>query len=586
MPTADAAPSRLDALTGLRFAAAAVVVLSHSRDCFGIEPRWYDFINGMNLGGMGVTFFFILSGFILTHVYPSLKSNGERGRFLLARFARIWPAHALGNLVMIVIVGGSLLPAPAGYTQWGTLFRTLAMLNSWIPAQEMLDAYDGPTWSISAEFFFYLCFIFLIFNWERTWWWKVLLTVAFPVAVFVAAPSLGLPDGGPSSVPNYETFLYYNPLARLYQFCLGMVTALAWRNYRHKFPSSILWATSLEIVVVAVVLLSGYYSINVSSAAGVRFTINGHGLIGWMHGCSSLQALPFAALIFVFANGTGLISSFFATRTVVLLGEISYGVYILHFPLLEYYRINRNAFGLWPGWQGYLVFWALLLLLSHWLWVGMERPARRAILGLLPARQIALAERTARIRPLGSFGATARLRAFLAPRRLLVVESAIVLIAMVGLGFQAAGASFHFIRPDQVATSGAERLPIRNVRFGDAYLLRSISVVRVNNGFQLRTIWESLAPQNDWFHAMVQFKNKKGDVFNLIDGANKFPRKGVSPGQVWEQRFYMPGELCDDSDQIVMVLFMPRKAGEYPIIDGPVDESGRLIIVPQGTKLH
>jgi peptidoglycan/LPS O-acetylase OafA/YrhL len=79
-----AAP-RLNALTGLRFLAAAAVVVSHTQGQFDLPPGlglW------VNLGGAGVTFFFVLCGFILTYVYPRLETAGDRGRFLLARVAR------------------------------------------------------------------------------------------------------------------------------------------------------------------------------------------------------------------------------------------------------------------------------------------------------------------------------------------------------------------------------------------------------------------------------------------------------------------------------------------------------------------
>ena len=74
---------RLNALTSLRFFAAFVVMLHH-------------FISGsLGFAGAahGVAFFFVLSGFILTSNYPHLSTWQDRRSFLLARFARIWPAH-------------------------------------------------------------------------------------------------------------------------------------------------------------------------------------------------------------------------------------------------------------------------------------------------------------------------------------------------------------------------------------------------------------------------------------------------------------------------------------------------------------
>ena len=83
------ASGRLDALTGLRFLAAACIVVHHSRGCFGF-PAEYGFRFAFD---QAVTFFFLLSGFILAYNYPDLSRPGDWGRFWLARWSRVWPAQ-------------------------------------------------------------------------------------------------------------------------------------------------------------------------------------------------------------------------------------------------------------------------------------------------------------------------------------------------------------------------------------------------------------------------------------------------------------------------------------------------------------
>jgi hypothetical protein len=80
---------KLNALTSLRFFAAALIVLHHSRGRFGFsENLLYPF-----QPDQAVSFFFVLSGFILVYVYPSLNSWKDKRRFLLTRFVRLWPVH-------------------------------------------------------------------------------------------------------------------------------------------------------------------------------------------------------------------------------------------------------------------------------------------------------------------------------------------------------------------------------------------------------------------------------------------------------------------------------------------------------------
>ena len=80
---------KLDALTSLRFFAAMAIVIEHTKDAFHVtawihSPIPYDY---------GVSFFFVLSGFILTYNYREIGDFAACRRFYVARFARIWPLH-------------------------------------------------------------------------------------------------------------------------------------------------------------------------------------------------------------------------------------------------------------------------------------------------------------------------------------------------------------------------------------------------------------------------------------------------------------------------------------------------------------
>src|SRR5688572_22687863 len=106
MPSIDVVPApakvereQLDPLTSLRFAAAAMIVVLHTRGVFGLPADWGEPF----AFAQAVPFFFVLSGFILTHVYPNLDAAGSR-RFLVARVARLWPAHAATFLLTLLPV--------------------------------------------------------------------------------------------------------------------------------------------------------------------------------------------------------------------------------------------------------------------------------------------------------------------------------------------------------------------------------------------------------------------------------------------------------------------------------------------------
>ncbi|MDZ4048042.1 MAG: acyltransferase, partial [Pseudoxanthomonas sp.] len=139
--------NKLDQLTSLRFFAALLIVVHHAESMMGI--------GGMGVNwGQGVSFFFVLSGFILTYVYPRLATLDDTQRFLRARVARIWPAH-----VASFALGFALMPY--AWDTW-TAIANLLLVHAWIPQSAYYFSYNGVSWSVSTEAFFYLAFPLLI----------------------------------------------------------------------------------------------------------------------------------------------------------------------------------------------------------------------------------------------------------------------------------------------------------------------------------------------------------------------------------------------------------------------------------------
>jgi len=186
-----------------------MIVFHHADGLFGIGHA------PVNLG-QGVSFFFVLSGFILTFVYPTLDTGREVRGFWLARFARIWPAY----LATFLFAFAALL------FEWNNLTGVahLAMVQSWLPLSVFYFSYNAVAWSISTEAFFYLAFPVLIRDWARTWQIKLAATIALLVALVVVTNALHLPEYGNPYHGNdgwkatVHGLIYVNPLARLLEF--------------------------------------------------------------------------------------------------------------------------------------------------------------------------------------------------------------------------------------------------------------------------------------------------------------------------------------------------------------------------------
>lgn len=117
----------LKALTSLRFVAAFMIIVHHAPGL--LKWDWPKIFPATSFHG--VSFFFVLSGFILAHVY-STKRMPAYGSFIRARFARLWPVHAAAIVFLVLAVTPESITfdGPGIFSKWVTLGFNLALLHS------------------------------------------------------------------------------------------------------------------------------------------------------------------------------------------------------------------------------------------------------------------------------------------------------------------------------------------------------------------------------------------------------------------------------------------------------------------------
>ena len=318
-------PEKLHALTSLRFFAAAFVVFYHF--VWGFFPAithesWTGKL--IDMGHVSVSFFFLLSGYILGVVY--LRRGGAvRARpFFLARFARVYP---LFFLTLVVDTPFLFLSRLAKYGLMSAVLKTgisfvgnTAMLQAWVLS---LGGINNPCWSLSAETLFYLSFPWLgVALWRlrgvRLWLAAALLYVGGQALVFLMAPHMSA---------NYGNLL---PLLHLSTFGLGILLA-RWQTLAQKNedgPKRTYFAVSL----VAVLSLICFCCV-ANWAARIPFSNLNDGLL----------APIFMGLIWSFSHSQWLPAKVLSVRWMVVLGEASFGLYLIQAPVFHLLQDRKSV---------------------------------------------------------------------------------------------------------------------------------------------------------------------------------------------------------------------------------------------------
>lgn len=330
IPSALSRP-QIPALTSLRFFAAILIFMLHATNHGLLPAAWAERIDF----SAAVSFFFVLSGFVLGYAYKG-RSYSSR-RFYQARWARVWPAAAVSILLVPLMLPSSLfLPQPDGGWSIGVVMLfTLSGIQSLVPIPDVYFGLNAVTWSISTEAGFYLLFPWLQRHVQQRPFVVILLTTVLGFSV--AAVAQQLPGFGLNTLsqPVWQGLIYVNPLSRLGEFIAGMLAAewflspniQSWlEGIKQERNELRFWlATGSEcLCLVSPFLVSRLLN---SDSATESLTISiplQLLLLQWIYG------FFFSVAIGMISLRLGGISQLLKWSPLVFLGEISYGLYLYH----------------------------------------------------------------------------------------------------------------------------------------------------------------------------------------------------------------------------------------------------------------
>jgi peptidoglycan/LPS O-acetylase OafA/YrhL len=364
---------QLPSLTSLRGLAALWVVLYHfSVQCFpNLDATPYTHI--IHKGYLAVDLFFMLSGFVMTHVYHRAFSESVtrhyRG-FLVARIARIYPLHVLILLLFV---------ATAVASQWTVGSTTVGSIRD-IPLQgsesvsafvanlfmlQGLDAgklsWNYPAWSISVEFMAYLLFPFTL---PAIWALSERAKLAVAGFLFALLTLFAFLTKG-----NFDQWDGPITLLRcLPEFILGTLLYCA---FRRAPKNSLLGRSSVAYGIVAAIVICLHVD-----APDLLITV------------------LFAALVLTAVLNTGSFSKVANAGCLIWLGDISYSLYLIHgfiqflaTKLLRYAGIENHAdLSIHQSLGLLLLMVAICLVTAHFTYFGVEIGCREYLRGIFGIR--------------------------------------------------------------------------------------------------------------------------------------------------------------------------------------------------------
>lgn len=367
MQQEKAAP-QLPSLTSLRAIAALLVAVHHTRDAWA----HFSLIHWLGeVGWLGVSYFFILSGFVLMWGFDPAQS---KARFVVRRLIRIYPLHAF-CLVASLTSYGLAHHALSGYA--GTPLATalnFLLLHAWIPNQiEIRHAWNGPSWTLSCEFFFYLCapFIFPSLRKEGAAE-KAFLPLILISGLFLALSFAALQRGWLQILE----FLHYLPVPRLLEFVLGACGAQMLRS-GWRPPSRGLAFLVMVLPVTIYCFLTPDTDLYRRNPAMIQLSIPGALLL--IMACAAYDNEGRATWLH--------------KRRLVFLGEASFAFYMVHTLWLGVFgAIKRSLFPIaaqsaLAGEVATLVYLAVALGLAIATHIGFEQPVRLWMMRKFTARK-------------------------------------------------------------------------------------------------------------------------------------------------------------------------------------------------------
>ena len=355
-----AKPARLNALTGLRSFAAVNIVLFHFSN-----PNWFGPLAPVvNSGYASVSFFILLSGFVLGYNYNARARAGELNtkRFYEARFTRLYPIYLLS-----LILAFKMIPIEwAAHTRtmfWSGVVLSPLLLQGWIP--EIATFLNTPAWTMSAESSYYVVFPWMA-RWKKPERLRPHLAKMGLVWVLGMVPGTLYVIFNPDGLEYVDRFSYgpwlqalkFTPIPHLASFVFGVLLAEL-DEIVPRLGQRRLWIGIFGFAATFAIL---------TQAHRLPYPLLHDSFFMPLFGC-----------IILGLSGVNPLSKILGIAPLVFVGEASYCLYLLHFNMWnlihDSHILDHLGLARFDPWISYVLLVGMALAALHFI----EKPAQRLL---------------------------------------------------------------------------------------------------------------------------------------------------------------------------------------------------------------
>lgn len=347
MPSAT---RKLDQLTVTRFIAALSVVLYHG----GRDIGFLHYLPMLTSGPTAVGYFYVLSGFVMALAYYRPGTRFDFRNYWLARFSRIYPVYIISFVLTCLYyleIMSKLKP--------GKILANIFLYQAWIPKYAL--SFNIAAWSLSVEAFFYLLFPFLaILAMRQPAKRLIWISLGFWIVSQITHSILTM-----RFMPEMSSWLAYFPLFHLNAFLLGVAGGIWYmanpaQQIANHGKNLFLLIGALGFVLIMLGLRE------FMPAFPDNFSLD-----------TGLLAPFFLIIILALATDTTRLSQGLSQPWLILLGDASYALYILHVPFRWILERSLADMGSTISYEVmYLVYAPVTIIICVLVYKYIERPAR------------------------------------------------------------------------------------------------------------------------------------------------------------------------------------------------------------------